>query len=634
MIPDFPKPHIDELLYSVIARHIWLQPSNSLKAIAGRLFASHHALAVVDLPARVGALCSAIGDDNDWNPQKFVWNNTLLPFYAPFTPPQRLARIEKDMVGNAGGAVHMRSGIMPSRIRPPSHLRFCPSCAAEERTKFGEAYWHRLHQIAGVFICPTHRMFLEHSPVRAVLRRTRHEFKPAQDFIPAGIEGIKVDENDPNHRTLLGIAQSADWLLKNNRPGNELSTLRKRYLQYAMNLGFVTGTGRVQWKWLLREFQLRFSGRLLELLQCALSAGKSDHWLARMLRRPRGVQAPIHHLLLMEFFGVTPEEFLQSEVATTIFGSGPWPCDNPVCPQHGELAINEIHYEHSHEHRRLAGLFTCPACGQTKCRVPAGDEEIAWIKDYGTLWKSELRRLWNDPSVSLRQMARRLGVDPMTVKRHASKAGLPFPRKGKRITGKNGPPKTGRVPRPSQHGAAGKQSNGGILPGGQPRKRNTGVCGPAAVSIKHDVRVVWNARDRNLCRTITQAKEILLREPGRPKRISLAAFGRQLGVLAWVQKHPTRLPLTMALLASAAESREEFAVRKIAWAASTLRSEGCALKEWRLIRRSGLRPELLQNPVIRDSIKTVLSPAHLPVPHETAGAAMHLSIIGRPGNSS
>jgi Tn7-like transposition protein D len=47
-----------------------------------------------------------------------------------------------------------------------------------------------------------------------------------------------------------------------------------------------------------------------------------------------------------------------------------------------------------------------------------------------------LSKLWGTRQTSLREISRRLGVDPMTVKRHAARAGLRFPRKGVRLTRK------------------------------------------------------------------------------------------------------------------------------------------------------------------------------------------------------
>ena len=42
----------------------------------------------------------------------------------------------------------------------------------------------------------------------------------------------------------------------------------------------------------------------------------------------------------------------------------------------------------------------------------------------GQVWESVLQQYWLDPSLSVNMIAKRLGVDPMTVKRHAQRIGL------------------------------------------------------------------------------------------------------------------------------------------------------------------------------------------------------------------
>jgi len=573
MIPNFPRPYPDELLYSLIARQAWLQQSSSLRSFARRIFATDHALAVVDLPARIGSLLAAIGDNSGLQVQTLIRNHTLLGAYAPFIPPHRLAQIENDLAGNGGGAVHLRAGIMASRVQPPSHLRFCPRCAAEERAKTGEAYWHRLHQLACVFICPVHRVFLEPSTARAQFRRTRHEFIPAEDVIPEAV-GIEIDEANPEHQTLLRIAQGADWLLRNYCPGTDLVALQQRYRQQAMKRGFMTGAGSIHWADLLEAFRNHFPDPLLAKLSCSLDASCSDHWLARILRQPRVVQSPIRHLVLMDFFGLSPEAFFALDGSTTLFGPGPWPCENPVCPSSGQLTITEVHHEHSHEHRRPLGLFQCPVCGQIRCRVSTGDRQIVWVRDFGPLWNAELAKLWTTPEVSLRGLAKRLGVDPMTVKRYATNAGLAFPRMGRRVTGKNGPTRTTKsLQRPdvSLRRAEWLELRalyplGSIL---ALRHRAPGCyaylyrhdrdwlrshCPARQIPTKPASRVDWHARDLRLAQKVGRTKELLLQESARPTRISWSALARQLGV-PWLRPGTTKLPLTITMLAAAAETQ-------------------------------------------------------------------------------
>jgi hypothetical protein len=628
MLVNFPKPFADELLYSLIARHLWLQPSTSLKCATERAFGSRNALAVVDLPARLGALSAAIGVETGINAQRLIRNHTLLPLYSAFIPPQRLVVTEQDVTENRGGAVHFRVGIMAGRVRPSFRLRFCPRCAGDEREKYGEAYWHRLHQAAGVLVCPEHYLFLEESAVPIQYRRTRHLFVPAQDVLPA-VTGRKLELQDQNHQILLRLAQRADWLLQNYQLGNELSDLQARYLDLAMKLGFVTGCESVKWKLLLEEFRNRFSEQLLENLQCSIPQGISDHWLARILRRPRAVQAPIRHLVLMEFLGVTPEAFFKRGLRMKLFGEGPSVCDNPVCPRTNEPVIPSITCAHSNEHRRPVGISTCPICGQVVCRVRSEHGEKKWIRDFGPKWKECLASLWIDATASVRQIAATLGVDSLTVKRHAAKAGLMFPRIAKRMAGKHGPPKVGcsktmddsRLVTRQQEWCGWLQGN----PSATATQLRKLAPGCYAYLYRHhpawlrehipvgkarrqkEVRANWSQRDSSLSQRVFAARQELLSEAERPKIISVSALGRQMKALGWILKHPDKLPLTKKQLSLAAESRIEFALRRIAWAAEQLKATQGPIRPWLLMQKAALRKDLRSNATIRDALHHLLN---------------------------
>jgi hypothetical protein len=633
MIVNFPKPFADELVYSLIARYLWLQPTTSLKCAAESVFATRNALAVVDLPARLGALSAAIGVATGMNTQRLIRNHTLLPLYSPFIPTQRLGVIEQDLTENGGGSVHFRVGIMAGLVRPVFRLRFCPRCAADERAKYGEAYWHRLHQTAGVFVCPEHHLFLEESAVPIQYRRTRHLFVPAQDVLPE-VAGRKLEVQDPDHQTLLRLAQRAEWLLQNYQPGNELSDLQVRYLNLAMKLGFVTGYENIRWKVLLAEYHKRFSPQLLEQLQCSIPEGNSDHWLARILRKPRAVQAPIRHLVLMEFLGVTPEAFFTADLRMKLFGEGPWVCDNPVCPGTCKPVIASITCAHSYEHCRPVGISTCPICGQVICRVRSEHGENKWIRDFGPKWKQCLAKLWIDPTVSVRQIATTLGVDSLTVKRHAAKAGMIFPRMAKRVAGREGPPKVGgkKYSEPSalvtnqeewcrlllQHPSATATQLRHLAPGcyaylyrHHPAWLREHL--PAIQPTRQKrARVNWPQRDFLLSQRVVAARQELLSEAGHPKWISISALGRQMKALAWIQKHAAKLPLTRRQLSLATESRIEFAMRRIVWAAEQWKTLKGPISPWLLMQKAAVRMDLRYNPTIREAVQHRVTGHSLP----------------------
>lgn len=63
-------------------------------------------------------------------------------------------------------------------------MRYCPLCAAADRQRYGETYWHRKAQLAGVDICLEHRCRLVDSNVGLAVEGLRFKFIHAELVIP------------------------------------------------------------------------------------------------------------------------------------------------------------------------------------------------------------------------------------------------------------------------------------------------------------------------------------------------------------------------------------------------------------------------------------------------------------------
>ena len=160
MLGFFPTPYPDELLYSIIARYHIRSGNISPKITLQELFGSTTIIATPDLPSSLNYLSKQIQHLFPSSVTDLIDRYTLYPFYRPFLPPQRDRLIQKSMRANIGQNIHTRAGIMASAIATPRYFRFCPQCNAGDLDRYGEIYWHRLHQITGVFICPEHSTLL------------------------------------------------------------------------------------------------------------------------------------------------------------------------------------------------------------------------------------------------------------------------------------------------------------------------------------------------------------------------------------------------------------------------------------------------------------------------------------------
>src|SRR6266568_7193258 len=138
MIGYFPKAYPDELLYSICARCFDRMCYPNKQALVQELFGTRTVLACIELPSHLDDLIAALPAGHRYTADQLIDHHTLLPFYGPFLPPDRLDHIRQDMHGKNGSTIHMRLGIMASRVSLPRWLRLCPCCVQEDRKNFDE----------------------------------------------------------------------------------------------------------------------------------------------------------------------------------------------------------------------------------------------------------------------------------------------------------------------------------------------------------------------------------------------------------------------------------------------------------------------------------------------------------------
>ena len=285
MLGHFPAPYPDELLYSACARFAVRAGYASVKSVLDELFGAPTATAVIDLPNRLGFLAAALPANSSLTAARLIDQHTLLPFFSAYQPVSRVEQLHEDLKSNHGPAGHMRSGVMASRIPMPGHLRFCPLCKQKDEESFGEAYWHRMHQLPGVEVCSPHQAFLEKSGVSLRADRRHLQFISAEQ-VTRMIPVRHVDIEDRNHRALLQIAQDAQWVLEHSSAGTSLKALHMRYLRLLIKRGLATYTGNIHVKKLLNKFSGLYSPSLLKLLNCELRGRDLEkaNWLLRLVR--------------------------------------------------------------------------------------------------------------------------------------------------------------------------------------------------------------------------------------------------------------------------------------------------------------------------------------------------------------
>ena len=155
MIAYFPEIYPDELLYSQLARYFAHSGYMAYVCAAEDLFESRAVRPDIEfLNAYTRDALDRITSEMPM--ETVIMRHTMFPYYGRFLPIERRTQAFRALL-------NMQSNYrdflyMPTRKdHRPRKLRYCPMCAEEDRKRYGETYWHRLHQMIGVNICGKHR---------------------------------------------------------------------------------------------------------------------------------------------------------------------------------------------------------------------------------------------------------------------------------------------------------------------------------------------------------------------------------------------------------------------------------------------------------------------------------------------
>lgn len=634
MIGYFPTPYRDELFYGVVARFSDRMAFPTRIATLAALFGRTHAVATPDLPHGLRVLVERLPRGHPWSVDQIIDDHTTLPYHGPFLSNRTYRAVRELMASDEGSTVRTRCGTSTNRVRPPKFFRSCPLCDRADTEQYGEPYWHRLHQLPGVAVCPVHRLFLQPSSLRLDPLPHRHTFfSAAKATLSTTAEPL--DPNDRQHAILLWLAQGTEWLLTQCQlnPGHDF--IHRRYPELLASHGYVTEGGSIRMDDIREKALAHFTPELLELLQSPIPTSYPAGWLGDLLRKRHTAVAPLRHLLLLNFLGVTPEQFFYPDrhpapTGTTARYAGPWPCRNPVCEHQNQLVIHERAVERIYKRGRDASILRCPTCGYTygQYDLGGGTAPPDFIRDYGSVWHDRLRTMWLDLKVSVRQIALTLGVDSKTVKDHAEELSLPFPRQGKRVVTKTGlyrpkglppaapleqqravwlrlcatHPQAGvralRLRDPATYAWLYRRDRDWLFRNRPARKR------PVAKPVLLD----WGRRDMELAPQVATAAAHIRNRLGKPCRVTITAIGRAIGRQSLFESHLRKLPLTRAVMKNVVESDEDFAIRRVQRAAERLRRGQGAFQRWELVRAAGLTRRIQVWPNVVRAIDDELRP--------------------------
>ena len=536
MIGFFPESYPDELLFSILSRYHKRMGYRDVASTMRDLFGNQMARPSVDLPANLAELVSRLPPGHAYSAARLIDSHTLLPIYSPFVPAPRLEQIRADMEGSGGARLHSRLGINTFKGTPRT-LKYCAACVVEDRSVFGETYWRRVHQTAGVEVCPTHQCYLIDTGVQMGAWGTRDVLMTAEGAIDMHASPQK--EGDQYFPIRLRIAEAAAWLLQNPMGGTGQLGHRERYLGLFFQRGACTYSGAFN-SGSFEEVREFYSDDFLEGIHCPLT--RKNNWAQRLVRKEGKTQHPLYHLLLVNFLGLTLQEFFELPAIRLAFGVGPWPCLNAANEHFGEALIASYETSITQRNGRTPrGTFRC-GCGFAYSRIgPEKNEEERYhlhsYVTFGDEWDGCVRELFRSGRYTRKTLAHKLHIAQGTLERQLVRLGL-ITRQAERATTSDGR----RKPVTAQIAARMRMKNRGLfLDAAKTHQGRTAIRkavstadtwlrkndrewweanAPSRIYTKPTAHVDWQDRDSKWASAVLAEAERTLSLPGRPVFIS------------------------------------------------------------------------------------------------------------------
>jgi hypothetical protein len=519
------------------------------------------------------------------------------------------------------GSVHAFAGALTIKLRSQL-LRYCIECASEDRSKWGETYWHRIHNVTGVEVCPTHDVFLVDSTVPIRRDSNREIFVTAEKSIPQ--RGSQPTKS--TNATYGILAKGLAWLLQQPNLSCERSVNANRYGRLLLEKGFATFTGKVRVSKLEDALRGYYSPDLLAVLQSEVD--RNNGWSMAMTQpRFKRSQPPYRHLLVLNLLGCSFADFF-SLPGTSFkpFGLAPWPCLSRASQHFKKSVVGNCRVRMATDGTsRPLGIFKC-TCGFVYSRLgpdKSRDDRFRFhrIRAYGPVWITKMKRLLFIEGRSRKETAVELGVSRRTIENVLAK----LPESKALSAGKHRVLTATLKERRSQWCAAVKKHPnlsrnklreiaGNVVyhtlirndrkwlelhsPPRQPR----GGTNPA--------RINWIERDRDFAAKAASIALTIMAAPGRPVRASATLIARRLCGLEVLYSRPECLPMTKTAIAEVAETIHDFAIRRLRWAADSYESERLNFTAGQLKARAALSCSVGKNPRVVAVINSLVENCH------------------------
>lgn len=200
MLPHFdvglPQEWLpDETLFSLCSRYHQASGNRRASVTCQALFGHPQQGCAHDFPARLEHFCQISGQALG-SAESIVEHHTILPLYLRFANADHAQKAILAVCGGSVGSLKFQLGLLTSRFRANHPMKACPVCMHNDRERFATAYWHREHQLPGVWVCRHHGCWLTSSDLKST------GVARFQWMLPTSAQFPQIDATPPSHSAI------------------------------------------------------------------------------------------------------------------------------------------------------------------------------------------------------------------------------------------------------------------------------------------------------------------------------------------------------------------------------------------------------------------------------------------------
>jgi hypothetical protein len=575
MLAFFPPVFPDESLYSLLTRYHRLSGHISPQQSLRELFCQSGRVVMSDLPSGLQALANVI-PGMVWTTDRLIDETTIFPYFLPYLSDRQVICARRAMAGTTASGLKMLLGLLASRLGGRNRLRFCEQCRQRDVDERGLAYWHRVHQLPGVWLCPFHGCALVELLEENVFLKRQCLLLP---------EDVTVDTSRPisaitaHEASLARLAQLSERALCQGYPAAGVAT-RESHRARAEAVGLLDHNGRIRVGPLTAALAEYVATLPTEGEFAFAHADREPQWALKLLRKPRGTSShPLKHLMLIDCLDHAKPMAISSCVPAVR------PHRQPV---DGALLRQLVSVEG-------CSLRACAAqlgVSTTTVRVEAGRQSLAISvrpkRIIASLEQAVLADLRAGTPVAVVAAAHALSL-PSVYRMLRMYPAVEYERRQQRLAALRENRRTCFLAEAADTPVRHCRDYPWLWRNDKDWLSSFVESRRTSAETSRRSCVDWVARDGKLAMCVQAACQSILRAPGRPRRASRAALLRATGEADTIARAGHLLPQTHAMLERCSESVEQYQRRRLQWATCQLIEGYYPLQRWRLLRLAAIR---------------------------------------------